>query len=114
MRYFGYTLDEIIGKHGTILYAVPNDRLEITNNDLLKRGTFSGEVLNRKKNGEVFISYLSASVLKNEKGEIIGSMGVSRDISNEKEAEQRLREQSAKLNAVFESSSHVIWTINRE
>jgi len=111
---FGYTLDEVIGKHGSILYAIPNDRIEITNNDLLKKGTFSGEVLNRKKNGEVFISYLSASVLKNENGEIIGSMGVSRDISKEKEAEQRLREQSAKLNAVFESSSHVIWTINRE
>ncbi|MCK6649137.1 MAG: PAS domain S-box protein, partial [Bacteroidia bacterium] len=98
----------------TILYAVKNDRIEINDKELLKKGTFSGEVLNRKKNGEVFISYLSASVLKNERGEIIGAMGVSRDISKEKEAEQRLREQSAKLNSVFESSSHVIWTINRE
>lgn len=111
---FGYTPDEIIGKHVTMLYAVPGDRQEITDRRIFKEGAFSGEVLNRKKNGEVFISFLSASALKNEKGEIIGAMGVSRDVSGEKEAEQRLREQSAKLNAVFESSSHVIWTINRE
>ncbi len=114
LKTFGYTSEEIIGKHVTILYAIPSDRQEIADKKIFKDGTFSGEVLNRKKNGDVFISYLSASALKNEKGEIIGAMGVSRDISSEKEAEQRLREQSAKLNAVFESSSHVIWTINRE
>jgi len=118
---FGYTFDEIIGKHVSILYANPNERIRITDDELYKKGTFAGEVINRKKNGELFVAYLSASVLKDDGGKIIGAMGVSRDISELKkaeneliESEEQLKKQSAKLNAVIESSSHVIWTIDKE
>lgn len=117
---FGYKPDEIIGKHVSLLYANPDDRIRITDDELYQKGTFAGEVVNKKKNGELFVAYLSASVLKNEEGKIIGAMGVSRDISELKKAENELREneerlqkQSAKLNAAIESSSHVIWTVDR-
>lgn len=45
---------------------------------LFSKGYFKGEVINKTKDGKEFISYLSASVLKNEKGDVIGTMGVSR------------------------------------
>lgn len=119
-RTFGYTLDEILQQPVSILYARPEDRDRITDEDLYKNGSFTGEVINKKKNGELFTAYLSASVLKNDRGEVIGAMGVSRDISLLKQAEEELRAseerliaQSSKLNAVIESSSHVIWTIDR-
>jgi PAS domain S-box-containing protein len=111
-RTFGYTAEEVIGKHVGMLYEDPAQRIRITDEQLYTKGVYAGEVYNIRKNGERFIAFLSASVLKNEAGEIVGAMGVSRDISELKQAEEQLRAQSAKLNAVFESSSHLIWTLD--
>lgn len=120
LKTFGYSLNEVLGKNVSMLYANANDRVKITDEELYVKGSFAGEVINRKKNGEIFVAYLSASVLKNDEGKIIGAMGVSRDISELKkselelkESEEQLKKQSAKLNAVIESSSHVIWTIDK-
>jgi len=110
---FGYTAEEVIGKHVSMLYSDPNQRNRITDEELYKKGAFAGEVLNRRKNGENFVSYLSASILKNDQGEVIGAMGVSRDISELKKADEALKTQSAKFNAIIESSSHFIWTVDR-
>jgi PAS domain S-box-containing protein len=112
-RTFGYTAEEVIGQHVSMLYENPNERIKITDEELYKKGVYAGEVTNIRKNGEKFIAYLSASVLKNEDGEVIGAMGVSRDISELKRAEEALRAQSAKFNAIIESSSHVIWTVDK-
>jgi len=111
---FGYTAEEVLGKHVSMLYEDPNERIKITDDELYKKGAYAGEVLNKRKNGEKFVAYLSASVLKNEDGEVIGAMGVSRDISELKKAEETLRTQSAKFNAIIESSSHFIWTIDKD
>lgn len=110
---FGYSAKEIMGQHVSVLYENPDQRKRITDEELYKKGTYAGEVTNIRKNGEKFVAYLSASVLKNEDGEVVGAMGVSRDISELKHAEEALRVQSAKFNAIIETSSHVIWTVDR-
>lgn len=110
---FGYKLEEVLGKHVSLLYEDPEQRIKITDDELYIKGVYAGEVTNKRKNGEKFIAYLSASVLKNENGEVIGAMGVSRDISELKRAEETLRKQSAKFNAIIESSSHFIWTVDK-
>ncbi len=98
---FGYTPEEVLGKHVEMLYANPEDRARIAEQYLYKTGGFSGEVLNKKKNGEVFQAFLSASVLKNDKGEVIGAMGVSRDITEFKKSEARIRESEDRYRAIY-------------
>jgi PAS domain S-box-containing protein len=110
---FGYSQEEVIGKHVSMLYEDPKERKKITDDELYSKGAYAGEVTNRRKNGEKFIAFLSASVLKNDDGEVIGAMGVSRDISELKQAEGKLRKQSAKFNAIIETSSHLIWTVDK-
>ena len=110
---FGYSSEEVLGKHVSMLYMDPKERIKITDEELYKKGAYAGEVTNLRKNGEKFVAYLSASILKNEDGEVIGAMGVSRDISELKKADETLRTQSAKFNAIIESSSHVIWTVDK-
>jgi PAS domain S-box-containing protein len=113
-RTFGYSIQEVIGVHEDFLYAEPEQILEITEELKKRSGVYSGEVVNRKKSGELFTSFLSASVLRNDYGEVIGAMGVSRDITEIKKTEEQLTLQAAKLNSIIETSSHYIWTFNRE
>ena len=57
---FGYSLEEVLGQHVGMLYANPKERNRITEKHLYKEGAFAGEVTNKKKNGELFVAYLSA------------------------------------------------------
>ncbi len=87
---FGYKTDEVLGKDISILYADKRHSNRI--GDLIfEDGNFMGEAEHIKKNGEKFPAYISASLLKNERSEIIGAMSISRDITVIKEAEAQLK-----------------------
>jgi len=111
---FGYLAPEVIGKPITFLFSSPGQWMQVNDELFLGSGAFSGEIVNKKKNGELFTSFISASVIKNDSGEIIGTMGVSRDITALKKTEEQINLQAAKLNSIIESSSHYIWTFNRD
>jgi PAS domain S-box-containing protein len=85
---FGYTRDEILGRDVSLLYADQSEAARIQRM-VAETGRAVQEVKNRRKNGEVFPAFLSASQLKNARGEPIGVMGVSRDITELKKAEQQ-------------------------
>ena len=87
---FGYRRAEVLGKHVNLLYANPKAGLAI-HKQTLKTGHHVQEVLNQRKNGEVFPLLLSTSVLRDSDGEFVGIMGVSRDITKRKQAEESLR-----------------------
>lgn len=69
-----------------------------------EKGTFIGEVKNIKKNRETFTFFLSASLLYDQQGNVIGSMGISRDITDLKEAEKQLIESEQKYRNLFENA----------
>lgn len=101
---FGYTKEEVLGKHVSFLYENPDERISVMNKLIEGRGFFSGEVINKKKNGETFTALLAASILKDDNGNVIGSMGVSRDISERKTAEQELRLSEEKYRAIYDQA----------
>jgi PAS domain S-box-containing protein len=95
-RTFGYRREEVIGQSVDLLYA--GDALEQeVHARMLHEGKFTGEVLNRRKDGEVFSSYLSAAGMRTAEGKLIGFMGVSRDISERKQLERERAEFLAML-----------------
>lgn len=99
---FGYERSEIIGRHVSVLYANSPQRIKNAYEYLYEKGRFAGEVVNVKKDGQKFIAYLSASVLRNDIGELVGAMGVSRDISEMKRAEQELRNSEERYRAIYD------------
>ena len=111
---FGYSLSEVIGKHVTMLYVVPDERNKVTRQLNEESGFFSGEVLNRRKDGSVFTAFLSASTLKDEQGNVIGSMGVSRDISAIKNSETELRLNEEKYRAIYSQAYVGIALVDKE
>lgn len=87
---FGYSLMEVLAKDLSILYEDP-EQYRAVRKIIEEDGNFLGEVKHAKKNGETFPAYISASVLKNERGENIGMMSISRDITRIKETEEQLK-----------------------
>lgn len=110
---FGYTKNEIKNMDIAAIYAKKSEYQQVINN-LNSKGSFVGEITNINKKGETFTAFLSASVLKNEKGEIIGTMGVSRDISETKKAEQQLIESEEKYRDLFENATDLIQSVDNK
>jgi len=88
---FGYAEAEILGQSVERLYAEP-EAASRAHNTTVQAGVFQGEILNKRKNGEVFAAYLSSSLLRDADGVVKGIMGVSRDITERKKTEDALRE----------------------
>ncbi|MBA4310924.1 MAG: hypothetical protein C0425_11420 [Chlorobiaceae bacterium] len=89
----GYEYDELIGKSPSIMKSgfTKQSVYSLMWETLLSGEEFKVELLNRKKNGELFWEYSIISPIKNEKGEITNFLGIKRDITKEKKLEEELK-----------------------
>jgi PAS domain S-box-containing protein len=110
---FLYSFEEVLGQPMSILYANKKEYQKVAKT-LKDVGHFSGEITNINKEGRKFTSLLSASQIINEKGRTIGSMGVSRDITEYRANQRKALEQKAKLESIFNSTENMMmWTMDR-
>ncbi len=112
---FGYSKDEVIGKNVGLLYAYPEDEAKALES-YKQNGLFLGEIYNRRKNGEVFLSYLSSTKLIDAGGNFLGHMGISRDITEQKKAEKALRESRESLKQAQEIArlGNWVWDFTKD
>jgi PAS domain S-box-containing protein len=87
---FGYQAQEVLGQHVDLLYADPREGSGI-HRATVEQGRHVCEVTNRRKNGELFPAVLSSSLLRDAQGQLVGVMGISRDVTERKRAEAELR-----------------------
>jgi len=99
-KVFGYRREGVLGKHVNILYADPKEGLTAHKKTVMN-GHHVQEIVNCRKNGETFPCLLSASVLHDSDGDIVGVMGVSRDITEHKRAEEALLESRAEYYELY-------------
>jgi diguanylate cyclase (GGDEF)-like protein/PAS domain S-box-containing protein len=108
-RIYGWTAAEAVGRFAP---AVRMADLEQTRH--LRDRVMAGEVVDvaeerraTKDRGDIDVLF-SAAPLRDGKGEIIGILGVSADVSTEKRAERTIRESEEAFRALVEYSSDII------
>ncbi len=107
---FGYEAEEVTGLDTRVLYADPAEYARVQA-ELELHGAYMGEVRNKDKFGNVFISFLSASKLYDEEGNVIGAMGVSRDITRMKQDQEALRASEERYRDLFENATDLIQSV---
>jgi PAS domain-containing protein len=74
--------------------------------------SWSGELCNKKKNGEIYWETANISPIINEHGKITHYLAVKDDITLRKHAETALREQKDFLSAILESEPECVKVID--
>ncbi len=66
-----------------------------------------------KKNGDRLTVMLTASAIRNSSGEIIGYLGIARDITAQKKAQEALKVSEERYRSIVEKSTDVIYKANK-
>ena len=92
----GYQEEEVIGKNPRILKSGYQSRKFYHNlwETITSGYQWSGEIRNRKKNGEIMWEYVSLTPILDNEGNIIRYLGVQEDISSRKLMEDELKIQA--------------------
>ncbi len=87
---YGYTADEVLGRTPDML-APRGENVAAAIRLATLAGKWSGELVNRRKDGTEFPVHLDTSPVRDAHGIVIALMGVAKDITERKRAEETLR-----------------------
>lgn len=78
----GYSAEEAVGQKPSLLKSGKQDRQFYDKlwSELKQKGYWQGEIWNRKKNGEVYLEWLSITAIRNEAGEVKYYAGMFSDM----------------------------------
>lgn len=96
---YGWQSEEAIGKNIVDLTPVEHtrDQAAAIMEDLMKGQSWSGEFMVQRKGGLSFPAFVTNSPFWDEKGNMMGIIGVSYDITNQKQAEDAIRDMERKM-----------------
>jgi PAS domain S-box-containing protein len=107
----GYKADEVLGKPFFMFY-LPEDVSDQRPQRLLKSAAAQGFVEDegwiRRKNGSKFWARVTMTALRNKAGKLEGFLRVTRDRTQSKEVDDKLRESEERFRSVAESANEAI------
>lgn len=82
----GYQADEVVGKNPNILQSGKHDQTFYQKmwDSVQKQGYWQGEIWNKRRNGEVYLEWLTISEVKNDAGEVKYYLGLFSDMTEQK------------------------------
>ena len=104
---YGYTSQEVLGKHISIVTAYHENTVESIRLSTLDKG-WKGELINRKKDGTLFPISLKTSTIYDDNNNPVGLVGVTTDITERKHAEEIIKQSEKDYRGLFESAQDAI------
>ena len=107
---FGYSEEEVLGKNIELIVA-PSNPSDILNEILTStmNGGWQGELINRKKDGTEFPVMLLTTIIYDKDQKPIALVGISRDITEGKKAEESIRVNEKRLKKAQEIGHLGYW-----
>ncbi len=114
-KMFGYSEDEILGQHISILHLEKNRSLFAkAEASLMEIGEYRTEIELKTKSQEIIFTSLTLSLLKDESGVPVKIVGYCQDISKRKKAENSLQEQHKYLQSIIDGVDDPIMVIKED
>jgi diguanylate cyclase (GGDEF)-like protein/PAS domain S-box-containing protein len=90
----GFSADDVIGKRPKLLASGRHDPDFYRNmwKKIQETGSWSGEIWNRRIDGSVYPEHLDICAVRDENGEVLHYVGTFLDLTERKEAEDRIRQ----------------------
>ena len=109
----GYTSEEVLGKDPRMLKSaeMPEELHQEIWNTLRSGGTWSGELHQRKKSGELFWEWVDVSPVVNVDGKISHFVAVKEDFTERKKIAEALSESESRFRQLAETIDDVFWII---
>jgi diguanylate cyclase (GGDEF)-like protein/PAS domain S-box-containing protein len=89
----GFAAEEVLGKNPSIMRSGRQDKAFYAAmwQQLLETGSWSGEIWDRRKSGEIYPKWMSITAVKNGRGETAQYVAIFSDITERKRAEEEIR-----------------------
>ncbi len=108
-RLKGYSADEVMGKHFSIFYrpeAIAKDHPTYELNVAVREGRYEEEGWRVRKDGTQFWANVVLTSLWDKRGNLTGFAKVTRDLTERKKADDKLRAQKEELEAFAHTLTH--------
>ncbi len=113
-RIMGYRADEVIGSKVSEFYVNKDERTNILKTLHEKGAVYNYETKLLKKNGSPVDISLTISVLRDKTGSIIGTVGISKDITEEKRLREELKKKNEELEELTENLEDKVFERTKE
>lgn len=111
-KIIGYSEDEVINKDFSILYTLPDNTIRKPA-EILEKALMDGHVQQKgwivRKDGSMFWACITIAAIRNDESEIIGFSQILKDLTFEKENEDKLHALTDRLQLATDASKTGIW-----
>ncbi len=110
----GYSMAEIMGETPRIFSSgqhSPEFYAQLWKK-ILSGEAWKGEIINRRKDGSLYVEEQSITPTRNRKGEITHFIAIKHDVSQRKREKEKIQQQNSFLNSIIESVASPFYVIN--
>lgn len=112
----GYSEEEVIGKNESILsnHTTPRLAYQALWGRLAQQKPWAGMLLNRRRDGSLYLAELTVAPVINEKGETVNYLGMHRDCTEMHQLEQRVLNQKLMIEAVINAAPEAMVVVDEQ
>ncbi|MBD3638203.1 MAG: PAS domain S-box protein [Crocinitomicaceae bacterium] len=103
---YGYEGDELIGQNVDVFNSHLTHNTEDIVNDLINKGFWHGELVQRRKDNTTFDALLHVQIITDKNGNPIGYASNSKDITSSKESAKKLKQIIAEKEILLKEVHH--------